>query len=82
MFWLFDGLAEEGNEVGVIVPAGEEVSVDADRIDRNGVRGVRMRGPADMRFLVQQRDSRFAQTVNGLVHRLGVFPLLVTSVFV
>ena len=72
-FLLFDGLAEEGNEVGVVMPAGEQMGIGTDREDRNGMRRMCVGRPTDMRFLIEQFDSGFAQGIDRLVHVLRIF---------
>ena len=50
----------EGNEVGVVVPAGEEVGIGTDGEDRYGMGGMCVSRPTDMSFAVEQRDAGFA----------------------
>ena len=52
-----DCLAEEGNEVGIIVPAGEMFRAGADGEDRYRMGAVRTGRPTDMRLVIQDLDA-------------------------
>ena len=64
-FCLFvDGLAEEGDDVGIVMPAGEALGVGADGKDRHRVCRVCVGGPTDMRFGVDEFDTFVAERVD------------------
>lgn len=64
---LLDGLADERNNIRIVMPSGEKLGIWSDSEDRHGVRRVGTSGPTYMRFLVEQRDTGIAEFINVLI---------------